>query len=225
MRTLIIGVLGGLLVGTPPALACGHRRVCHAPVKVVEKVIVAVPVAVPVVVAPVPVPLAASYNAPPPSYNVIVVPQTVTVVPATVTIQPAQAIIGPPALIGPAPVAPAQPAAPSPLQPSPYQPAPAAPQQPPPNAGQSPEHLQVVSGALQKNCIACHAAGVADAKGMSFVLVDKDNRVPPFSITEKRQILKRINSDDAKTVMPPASHGGKMDEKTRAAFSEWLGVK
>jgi len=46
--------------------------------------------------------------------------------------------------------------------------------------------------AIANKCVQCHGALVADEKGASFVLVEKDGKSAELSITEKRRVVREV---------------------------------
>lgn len=65
-------------------------------------------------------------------------------------------------------------------------------------------------------CAVCHRADVADAKGGSFILVEKDNALASLSLDEKRKIVAMVG--DGK--MPPAKSEHQLASGEKAALLE-----
>ena len=83
--------------------------------------------------------------------------------------------------------------------------------------GAGPQQPITVAGVLQASCVKCHVATAADKDGGGFVLVEKDGKVVPLSVAEKKRLIRRVTKGD----MPPKTERvlGEAEKKT---LIDWL---
>jgi hypothetical protein len=70
----------------------------------------------------------------------------------------------------------------------------------------------------ERGCIKCHEVDKAEKLGGGVVLLEKGDKLPPFSITEKNVITRKVNSG----AMPPPKSGIVLSAAEKAALLAWL---
>lgn len=62
---------------------------------------------------------------------------------------------------------------------------------------------------VSARCASCHAGDVAEKKGAGFVILGADGAVPPFSLAEKKRILRLVGRGEMPKDGPPLTETEK----------------
>lgn len=83
-------------------------------------------------------------------------------------------------------------------------------------AVRAPDNLKQL---IASRCASCHGEQVADSKGAGFLMLQKNGDVPPFSLAEKKRIIRLVERGE----MP--KDGQPFSEAEKDALKKFLSVE